>query len=283
MKKLDAARRPSSKCDLDRHLLRVTVMLNTIGVLRKKKYAVDDKEVTLKLQKLKTILFDHWSKLFCERIISETELKTPFLLTSVTVCNEGCLVLYEKLVGEGRRPILLNMANAASPGGGYRKGDGAQEENIFDRSDYYQSLDLEIAEKDRSERFYCTPQCELKRPHGFFMLYPIEEFGAIYTSGLTVFRGKEDQGYPYMKHPLYNVCSVAMAAYREPALNKRNMLENQFATNTCKKIEIIFVIGHHHKHDCLVLSALGCGAFKNPPEHVAKLFKSVINQHAGYF
>ena len=283
MKKLDAARRPPNKYDLDRHLLRVTVMLNTIGILRMKKYTIDDEEVTLKLQRLKTILYDHRSKLFREKTISETELKTPFSSTSVTVCNEDCLVLYEKLVGEGRRPLLLNMASATSPGGGYRKGDGAQEENIFRRSDYYQSLDLELADKDRSERFYCTPQYELKQPRGFFALYPIEEFGAIYTSGLTIFRGKEDQGYPYMKHPLYDVCSVAMAAYREPVLNKNNMLENKFATNTRKKIENIFAIGHHHKHDCLVLSALGCGAFKNPPEHVAKLFKSVIYQYAGYF
>ena len=31
------------------------------------------------------------------------------------------------------------------------------------------------------------------------------------------------------------------------------------------------------------LSALGCGAFKNPPKHIALLFKSVIYQYAGYF
>ncbi|CAF4930143.1 unnamed protein product [Rotaria sp. Silwood1] len=62
-----------------------------------------------------------------------------------------------------------------------------------------------------------------------------------------------------------------MAAYRDPELTKEKMLEN------------IFAIAHHHKHDCLVLSAFGCGAFKNPPEHVALLFKSVIYQYAGYF
>ncbi|CAF3772226.1 unnamed protein product [Rotaria sp. Silwood1] len=283
MKKLDTADRRLRKYDLDRHLLRVTVMLNTIGVLRKKKYIVDGEEVKLKLQRLQTILYDHRSKLFHGKTISETELKKPYSSTSVIVTNEDCLVLYEKLVSEGHRPLLLNMANATNPGGGYRKGDGAQEENLFRRSDYYQSLDLEIADKDRSERFYCTPKYDIKRPSGYFELYPMEEFGAIYTSGITVFRGTEAQGYPYMKDPLYNVCSIAMAAYREPVLTKKNMLENKFATNTYKKIENIFAIGHHHKHDCLVLSALGCGAFKNPPEHVALLFKSVIYQYAGYF
>jgi hypothetical protein len=111
----------------------------------------------------------------------------------------------------------------------------------------------------------------------------MEEFGAIYTSGITVFRGTEAKGYPYMKNPLYNVCAIAMAAYRNPPLNKKNMLENKSAMNTYRKIENIFAIGYQNKHDCLVLSALGCGAFRNPPKHVALLFKSVIYQYAGYF
>ncbi|CAF3692663.1 unnamed protein product [Rotaria socialis] len=283
MKKMDTTDRRSKKYDLGRHLLRVTVMLNTISVLRKKNYILDDEEVTLKLQRMRTIGYDHKSKLSYTKTISEAELTTPYPSTSVIVSNEDCLVIYEKLVREGYRPLLLNMANANSPGGGYRKGDGAQEENIFRRSDYYQSLDLEIADKDRSERLFCTPKCEFKKPTGYAGLYPMEEFGGIYTSGITVFRGTEANGYPYMKEPLYNVCSIAMAAHREPALTNKNMLEKKMATSTHKKIDSIFAIGHHHKHDCLVLSALGCGAFKNPPEHVALLFKSIIYQYAGYF
>ncbi|CAF4704024.1 unnamed protein product, partial [Rotaria magnacalcarata] len=38
------------------------------------------------------------------------------------------------------------MANQTNPGGGYRKGDGAQEENLLRRSNYYQSLDIEISD-----------------------------------------------------------------------------------------------------------------------------------------
>ncbi|CAF3705527.1 unnamed protein product [Rotaria sp. Silwood1] len=166
MKKLDMTDRCSRKYDLNRHLLRVTVMLNTISVLRKKKYNVDREEVKLKLQQLQTISYDHISKLFHGKTISETEFKTAYSLTSVIVSNEDCLVRYEKLVSEGYRPLLLNMANVTSPGGGYSKGDGPQEANIFRRSDYYPSLDLKIVDKDRSERLYCTPKYEIKRPPG---------------------------------------------------------------------------------------------------------------------
>ena len=33
-----------------------------------------------------------------------------------------------------------------------------------------------------------------------------------------------------------------------------------------------------HGHDSLVLGALGCGAFCNPPSHIAKLFHEVFEE-----
>ncbi|CAF0936859.1 unnamed protein product [Rotaria sordida] len=113
-------------------------------------------------------------------------------------------------------------------------------------------------------------------------MYPMDEYGAIYTSGLTVFRQPENTGYEYMNKPLYGVCSLAMAAYRDPMLNG-TMLAPKYAVGMRKKIENIFAIAYHHKHDCLVLSALGCGAFRNPPSYAAKLFHTVIEQYAGFF
>ncbi|CAF5189966.1 unnamed protein product, partial [Rotaria sp. Silwood1] len=42
------------------HLLRMTVMLNTIGVIRKKKYLINNQQVILNLDsKLKTIIYNH--------------------------------------------------------------------------------------------------------------------------------------------------------------------------------------------------------------------------------
>lgn len=40
----------------------------------------------------------------------------------------------------------------------------------------------------------------------------------------------------------------------------------------------ILRIGLEHGHDSLVLGALGCGAFRNPPRHVAKLFHEVMEE-----
>ncbi len=35
--------------------------------------------------------------------------------------------------------------------------------------------------------------------------------------------------------------------------------------------------------DGIVLSAFGCGAFRNPPDHIARLFKSVCDEFTGCF
>ena len=265
-----------------RHRLRVTVMLNTLAALRKKGYMIDDDDIQLNLnRKITTIVYNHQSKLQFSGSMSIK--KTPFKTTEVKVVNEDCLVVYENLVNQGRKPLLLNMASATSPGGGYRKGDGAQEENIFRRSDYFRSLDIGLDTFEQPfERFYCTSTCNLNLLANLYTMYPMDEYGAIYTAGLTVFRRPEMDGYEFMKKPLTDVCALAMAAYRHPPLDG-NMLSPKYAVGMRKKIENIFAIAYYNQHDSLVLSALGCGAFKNPPEHVAKIFRSVIEQYAGFF
>jgi len=62
------------------------------------------------------------------------------------------------------------------------------------------------------------------------------------------------------------------------------MLVDKVAKKMKRKIQLILCIGLETHHDCLVLSALGCGAYRNPPHHVAQLFKEVINENfAGCF
>ncbi|CAF1353937.1 unnamed protein product [Adineta steineri] len=267
-----------------RHLLRMTVMLNTIGIVEKGNYSIDNKKIQLKPNQLNTIVYNHQSKLQHEITLSScVEIKYPYESTSVQVINEDCLIVHEQLLSRGYNPLLLNMANAYSPGGGYRKGDGAQEENIFRRSDYYRSLDIELDAGQPTPRFYCTSRCQLEQLTNNQKMYPMDEFGAIYTSGLTVFRQPEDTGYAFMEQPMFNVCAIAIAAYRNPKLDHKNLLTSRYMIGTRKKIETIFAIAQHHKHDCLVLSAFGCGAFRNPPKHIALIFKSVIEQYAGFF
>ncbi|CAF3934269.1 unnamed protein product [Rotaria sordida] len=279
------------KHDLFRRMLRVTVMLKTIGAIRAKKYDLEDvatkTEIKIEpLTPLVTIVYNHQSKL-TESAEMNSRLP-PFESTSVRVMNEDCLISYAKQVAAGYKPLLLNMANASTPGGGYRKGDGAQEENLFRRSNYYLSLDPTLTyqedQLDNCQWLYCSETTERKRLDiKQKSWYPIDEFGGIYSSGITVLRGTEDAGYPFLPKPIYNFCSLAIAAFRNPPVHDNIRLSLKYAIGTRRKIENFFAIAHQHGHNCLILSALGCGAFKNPPEHVALIFKSVIIQYAGFF
>ncbi|CAF4396915.1 unnamed protein product, partial [Didymodactylos carnosus] len=195
-----------------RHLLRMTVMLNTIGVVWKGSYRSAEHELKLKQDRLKTIVYDHRSKL--ERGVTRSlsaATTFPYASTLIEVVNEDCLYVYQQLVAQKRRPVLLNMANADSAGGGYRRGDGAQEETLFRRSDYFRSLDMGLDGGKPTNRFFCNSNCELDPLSERQRMYPMDEFGAIYTSGLTVFRQDEDTGYAFMSEPLFDVCAIAMA------------------------------------------------------------------------
>lgn len=267
-----------------RHRLRMTVILNTIGIVKKGFYRLGEKEIKLKSDRLKTILYNHKSVLQRGKTISLSEAtQFPYSSTTVKVVNGDCLIVYKDLVSKGLRPVLLNMANATNPGGGYKRGDGAQEETLFRRSNYYRSLDLSLDNDNPTLRSICKSNCDIESLEENDQLYPMDEFGGIYTSGLTVFRLPEETGYEFMEIPMYDVCAIAMAAYRDPKLENKHLLNAKYSLGTRKKIENIFAIAHHHRHDSLVLSALGCGAFRNPPTHIAKIFKSVIEQYAGYF
>ncbi|CAF1020879.1 unnamed protein product [Rotaria sp. Silwood1] len=271
-----------TSCNHKCRLLQMTVMLNTIGVVKRGFYHIGKKEIKLKPDRLKTILYDHKSKLQRGKTTSLSHaIEFPYASTSVKVVNEDCLIVYKSLLNQGCRPVVLNMVNANSLGG-YKRGDGAQEETLFRRSNYFQSLDLELDDGKPTARFYCNSNCELEPLAKGDVLYPMDEFGAIYTSGLTVFRQPEDTGYAFMETPMCDVCAIAMAAYRDPKI-ENDLLTSKYSIGTRKKIENIFAIAHHQKHDSLVLSALGCDAFRSPPRHVAAIFKSVIEQYAEYF
>ena len=50
-----------------------------------------------------------------------------------------------------------------------------------------------------------------------------------------------------------------------------------------KKIKSIFEIAKDQNHDSIVLSAFGCGAFGNPPNDIALLFKEAIEKYEYLF
>jgi uncharacterized protein (TIGR02452 family) len=96
----------------------------------------------------------------------------------IQIVNGDCLNHALRLKGEGYNPIVLNMANAEVPGGGYLHGAGAQEENLFRRTNLFQYH--KYKEEQR---------------------YPIPLFGGIYCPNSTVIKASEQEGYEFLEEP----------------------------------------------------------------------------------
>lgn len=186
--------------------------------------------------------------------------------TVVEVVNEDCLSEGIRLKNEGYNPAILNMASRRNPGGGVTTGAGAQEETLFRRTDIFQSLYQYAPYAGQ----YGIPMSRYQ--------YPLDRnFGGIYTPNATVFRESETQGYKLMDIPM-QMSFITVAGMNRPDIDRNGMIAQHHVEPIKNKMRTILRIGLRHGHDSLVLGAFGCGAYRNPPSHIAKLFHEVFEE-----
>ncbi|MCC8038282.1 MAG: TIGR02452 family protein [Bacteroidales bacterium] len=205
--------------------------------------------------------------------LSETisqERRPHFPQMEVEVWNEDTLLAAKRLQEEGYTVAALNMANRQTPGGGVARGAGAQEENLFRRSNLFAAL---YPFKPELAKSYGLP---LPGPGSFH--YPMDQnYGGIYAKDVTVFRGTEDEGYPLLDEPfLTDIISVA--AINRPELDHKGRMTPPMVEGTKNKIRSILRLGMQNGRDALVLGAFGCGAFQNPPAQMAEIFDEVLHE-----
>ena len=211
---------------------------------------------------------------FCEREIS---LKDPqkIFVTNIQVVNQDCLAYAKSLQEQDNADDLcvLNMASAKNPGGGVYGGAGAQEEYLFRCSDYYRFL-FQYADP---ASFDCEKVYGI--PHNPRHSYPLKRnFGGVYSHGVTIFRNTEANGYALLETP-WKVNFVAVAANNiRRYMNGRTTIPDKFIPSTLSLIRTILRIAYNNGQRRLVLGAFGCGAFANPPGHMAQLFKQVFEE-----
>ena len=188
----------------------------------------------------------------------------------IKVVEADCLATARKYSLEGQGKVaVLNMASRTNPGGGVFTGAGAQEEYCFRCSDYFRSLYQFL---DFGKAYGVA-----RRPES----YPMDRnFGGIYSPDVTVFRDTEETGYAFLEHP-WKTNFIAVAGLNRPETEMRNgSLEIIPALVPARenKIRTILNIAMAQEIDVLVLGALGCGAFHNPPAHVARLFRDILRE-----
>ena len=184
--------------------------------------------------------------------------------TKIYVRNVDSFVMAKEM---GPECAVLNMASSKHPGGGVHNGSRAQEEDLCRRSNLLYSLYKYSLNKYELDLFGFNVNNEN---------YPIPTFGGIYSPHVCVF--KNPITYSYLKTPfMTNIISVSGVV--RPDINKKTgLMEEKYSSITKKKIRTILRIAADNGHKKLVLGALGCGAFKNPPKHVAILFKEVLKE-----
>jgi uncharacterized protein (TIGR02452 family) len=173
--------------------------------------------------------------------------------TDIEIENTDTVTATLRECAAGYRVLVLNMANAEQPGGGFSRGAKAQEEDLFRCSNLSKTLTED--------------------------LYPMLGTDIIYSPKVHILR---DAKYNNIEDPP-EVGFVSIAAHQNPYVNPHGMLSNSIYDITKCKIHMMFHLGLIQKYDCLVLGALGCGAFNNPPHEIAKMFCEICSIYAQQF
>lgn len=167
------------------------------------------------------------------------------------------------------KTAVLNFASATNPGGGVKRGSGAQEECLCRSSNLFQILNS----KSALEKYYGVN----RSLHDSKYTDTI-----IYIPDIIVF--KTDEEFPVLmdesKWFKTDVITCPAPCLINITLKATELLE--IHKRRARKI-LTSAINNDVKN--IVLGAFGCGAFRNDPEIVARAYKEILidEEYAKYF
>ena len=165
-----------------------------------------------------------------------------------------------ELAAQYARPLVMNLADDNFPGGWVADGACTQEESLFRRSNYFRTL---------------TPE-----------FYPVRDGEAVYSPQVTVIKDTAERHHLRLAEP-FLVDLIACPGVKYPALvppvpgvpgvpGVGAQLNETDVRRLTQKIELIFQVAEAFGHKTVIMGALGCGAWRCPPFHVATIVRSVI-------
>lgn len=171
-------------------------------------------------------------------------------------CVDACI----EMIGRGYRPLLLNMAHAQQPGGPGR-GRPTQEEALFLRSNYSQSL----------------------LPH----FYPFQKKEIVFSPGVFFVKKSEAEDFRDCLSGTFIDC-VACPVLQSPVIHINTHREYVFSDTQNRslmkeRLRMVCKLGIRMQHNCLILSALGCGSAGGPKHEMAHIFREVLLEFQGFF
>ena len=165
----------------------------------------------------------------------------------------------------GKKIAVLNFANNHSIGGAPWSA-GAQEESLCRTSTLFPCLEA------ISPKYHVLHASKYHNGE----LDNLGNDDLIYTPGIVVIKTDESAPLLLDQSERFNVDIITAAAPEVKFGIDNNTLYNVLAS----RIEKILQSAKNENVDVLILGAFGCGAFGNPPELVAKIFKEKLEKYS---
>jgi uncharacterized protein (TIGR02452 family) len=182
--------------------------------------------------------------------------------TALSIDNVDCIEMALTLQTEGLNPVVLNLSDDRDAGGCIDLGSGAQEESIWRRTAVC-ATQLQSFYPLKCEAIYSPSVLVLRRPEReFYVWYAEAERPRVSFIAC-----------PAIKMPQW----VASAEEPDGDLGLRDKME------LGKRLRLILRVAAAKGHDSVVLGAMGCGAWGNPPRAVARVFAAVLPEFDGVF
>lgn len=186
--------------------------------------------------------------------------------TELSIDNVDCIEAGLAMAADGLNPVVLNLSDDREAGGCIDLGSGAQEESLWRRT------------------ALCVTQLQ-----SFYPLCAGGKTEAIYSPDVPVLRQSEATGYawyPDTARPTLSFIAcpaIKMPQWVESAEEPDGDLKDVDKMRLGKRLRLILRIAEAKGHDAVVLGAMGCGAWGNPPRAVARVFATVLPEFDGVF
>lgn len=180
------------------------------------------------------------------------------------------------MIEEGFADILvLNFANAQTPGGGVTRGALAQEECLCRQSSLYLSL-----VSGGARPFYQRGQNDVYHSEEFGDIPDIYSDCILYSPEVCVFKNAElEKITPFFVSVVTSAAPIRLSGFWGGISGKKKEFyqSSEYEDILRKRIFSVLAAAEHFGHKNLVLGAFGCGAFANEPSDVARLFRECLS------
>lgn len=179
--------------------------------------------------------------------VTVTKYKSQTFPNNIEIINQNCIdtVINTRQQYPKSKIGLLNFADGTERGGGVADGLRTQEEDICRTTSLYHTL-LKVN-------------------------YPIKSDEIVVSKDVILIK---NSSYTDLQSPV----NIDYVLTKDAVISYDGKFTKAMYEEMERRIELIINTAYSLKVDILILGAFGCGAFRNPPQDIAYLFKKSINR-----